>query len=80
MPQWTVIVEIDPGLEDAAREAAVDVVSRLAKDVDAEIASGSSGSFVAFTSGRESADRLAAAARATPAVSAAYVKPPEALP
>jgi hypothetical protein len=80
MPQWTVIVEIDPGLEDAAREAAVDVVSRLVKDADAELAPRSSGSLVAFTSGRESADRLAAAVRATPAVSAAYVKPPEALP
>ena len=38
MPQWTVIVEIDPGLEDAAREAAMDVVCRLVKDADAELA------------------------------------------
>jgi hypothetical protein len=79
-PRWTVVIEIDPDLADAARSAAARAISRLAEEAQVELHRSSAGTFVAFTSDPDAADRLAAAARATHAVAAAYVKPPEALP
>lgn len=80
MTPWTVVVEIDPDVEDAARTAALGVVIKLIDGAHATIAHRSAGTLVALATGRETADRLAAAARETPAVTAAYVKPPDALP
>ena len=79
-PRWTVVIEIDPDLASALRQAAVRAIGTLAEAREVDIQERSPAMLTAFTSDRAAADRLAESARQIDAVTAAYVKPPDVLP
>jgi hypothetical protein len=79
-PHWTVVIDFDGAAAAGARTAARAAISRLAKAARVDIQEQPSGSLVVLTGDADAAERLASAARATDAVAAAYVKPPEAMP
>jgi hypothetical protein len=79
-PQWSVVIQIDPDVAGETARVAADAVIALGREL--HVALGESGPrlLVGMAGNRADAERVAEAARRQRHVTAAYAKPPDALP